>query len=131
VVVINLQRRLRLLLGLVKIIEPVQLFDLSNLVFIAEHEGVTQLGYDDWYPVNNVGVISPVLEIDVARLIYHGLIHANNDILLTTNTGKRFAETVKLPQEIIALGPKGWRTLALDYVKTSILKLKSYTPSQC
>ena len=130
-VVINLQRRLRLLLGLVKTIEPVQLFDLSNLVFIAEHEGLTQLGYDDWYPVNNVGVISPVLEIDVARLIYHGLIHANNDMLLTTNMGKRFAETVKLPRKIIALGPKGWRVLALDYVKTSILKLKSYTSSQC
>jgi len=129
VVVIRLQRRLRLLLGLVRIIEPVRLFDLSNLVFIAEHEGLTQLGYDDWYPVDNVGVLSPVLEVDVARLIYHGLIHANNDMLLTTDMGKRLAETVKLPQKIIALGPKGWRILALSYIKTGILELKSYASS--
>lgn len=128
-VVIRLQRRLRLLLGLVRIIEPVRLFDLSNLVFIAEHEGLTQLGYDDWYPVDNVGVLSPVLEVDVARLIYHGLIHANNDMLLTTDMGKRLAETVKLPQKIIALGPKGWRILALSYIKTGILELKSYASS--
>jgi len=113
----------------VRIIEPVRLFDLSNLAFIAEHEGLTQLGYDDWYPVDNVGVLSPVLEVDVARLIYHGLIHANNDMLLTTDMGKRLAETVKLPQKIIALGPKGWRILALSYIKTGILELKSYASS--
>jgi len=129
VVVIHLHRRLRFLLGLVRVIEPIRLFDLSNLVFIAEHEGLTQLGYDDWYPVTNVGVLSPVLEVDVARLIYYGLVRANNDILLTTDKGRRFAEPVKLPQKIIALGPEGWRILALSYVKTGILKLKSYTSS--
>ena len=114
---------------MIRIVEPIQLIDLSNLVFIVEYKGVVKLGYNDWYPVDNIGVVSPLLEVDVARLTYHGLARIGSNGVVTTSIGKRSAEEIILPQDIVELGVNGWRNMALRYARLRIHELKSYASS--
>jgi len=118
--------RLRKILGIIVSVEPVTIIDLSNLVFVLNVEGYVNTDYRDWIPINNVGVMSPLLEVDIARLVFHGLLRNTEKGVITTMLGKTRASKEKIPRELVERGPSLWRRLALEYAKKTIMSLKSY-----
>ncbi len=127
-------RRLRVLYSIIKLTSPIGLIDLSNLVFVLEKEGVLRLGYSDWVHVNGLGVISPLLEVDIARLAYKGLITINNGMVATIASNHRDHEDNMIGEvkQVIAKlrnNKELLRTLALKYSRVSIAALKGNTSS--
>ncbi len=119
--------RLRKILGIIVNVEPVTIIDLSNLVFTLSVEGYVNIDYRDWIPVDNVGVMSPLLEVDIARLVFYGLLRNTEKGVVTTALGRARASREKIPRELIEGGPGSWRRLALEYAKRTIMSLKSYS----
>lgn len=119
--------RLKKILGIIVNVEPVTIIDLSNLVFVLSIEGYVNIDYKDWIPINNVGVMSPLLEVDIARLVFHGLLSNTREGVITTALGRARASKEKIPRELIEKGPNSWRILALEYAKKAIVSLKSYS----
>ncbi len=127
-------KRLRILYSIIKLTSPIELIDLSNLIFVLEKEGILRLGYSDWVHVSGLGVVSPLLEIDIARLAYKGLIAINNGMITTIASNHRDREddmVGEIGQVIAKLGnnKEFLRTLALKYSRVSIVALKSNTSS--
>ena len=118
--------RLRKVLGIIVNVEPVTIIDLSNLVFTLSVKGYVKIDYGDWIPINNVGVMSPLLEVDIARLVFYGLLRNTEKGVVTTALGRARASKEEIPRELIESGPSSWRRLALEYAKRTIMSLKSY-----
>ncbi len=121
--------RLKKILGIVVYVEPITIIDLSNLIFVLNVEGHVNIDYRDWIPINNIGVMSPLLEVDIARLVFYGLLRNTEKGVITTALGKAEASKEKIPRELIEGGPSSWRRLALEYAKKTIMTLKSYSAS--
>ena len=121
--------RLKKILGIIVSVEPVTIIDLSNLVFVLNVEGYTGIDYRDWIPVNNIGVMSPLLEVDIARLVFYGFLRNTEKGVITTQLGKARAAKEKIPENLLKNGPSLWRKLALEYAKKTIMALKSYSSS--
>ncbi len=121
--------RLKKILGIIVNVEPVTIIDLSNLVFVLNIEGYTRIDYRDWIPVNNIGVMSPLLEVDIARLVFYGLLRNTEKGVVTTPLGKARASKEEIPEALLKNGPSLWRRLALEYAKKTIMALKSYSSS--
>lgn len=121
--------RLKKILGIIVNVEPVTIIDLSNLVFVLNVKGYVDIGYRDWIPINNVGVMSPLLEVDIARLVFHGLLRNTEKGVMTTPLGRSRASKEYVPKELVRNGPSSWRKLALEYAKKTIMSLKSYPAS--
>ncbi len=127
-------KRLRALYSIIKLASPIELIDLSNLIFILEKEGILKLGYSDWIHVNGLGVISPILEVDIARLAYRGLIRVDNGVISAIADNCRDCEDSirdNIKRVIVRLkGSKEFlRNLALRYSRTSIVALKGNSSS--
>ena len=127
-------KRLRILYSIIRLASPIELIDLSNLIFILEKEGILKLGYSDWMHVNGLGVISPILEVDIARLVYKGLIRVDNGVVSAVADNCRGCEDGigdNVKQVIVRLkGSKEFlRNLALRYSRTSIVALKGNSSS--